>query len=152
MGLFGAAWVLGGINDVPTFVGIAVLLFVAGQLVHRLIEDQSGPAQWRWIDAAYIGVMGLSILAFRPYIEHYATAYSSVELWKGPRTPLQPYILIHGIFLFPIAVYAARRTAPHGPALVRRSDQVERRLVGDGRSSSSWLPCVATAALTFVGY
>jgi YYY domain-containing protein len=151
VGLFGAAWVLGGINDVPTFVGIAVLLFVAGQLAHRLIEDQSGPAQWRWIDAAYIGVMGLSILAFRPYIEHYATAYSSVELWKGARTPLQPYILIHGIFLFPVAVYAL--------AELRRMGL--RWLVAATRSSGAWFEMalviiltagVATAALTFIGY
>jgi YYY domain-containing protein len=151
VGLFGATWVLGGINDIPTFVGIAVLLFVAGQLVHRLIEDQSGPVQWRWIDAAYIGVMGLSILAFRPYIEHYATAYSSVELWKGPRTTLQPYILIHGIFLFPVAVYAL--------AELRRMGL--RWFVAAIRSSGAWFEValviiltamVAGAALMFLGY
>jgi YYY domain-containing protein len=102
LGLFGAAWVLGGINDIPTFLGLAASVFVAGQLLHQVMD---GASEWRWIDLAVIGVMGLSILYFRPYIASYATAYSSVELWNGPRSPLQAYLLIHGIFLFPIFIY-----------------------------------------------
>lgn len=102
LGLFGAAWVLGGINDVPTFLGLAALVFVAGQLLHQIVD---GASEWRWINLAVIGIMGLSIFYFRPYIASYATAYSSVELWTGPRSPLQAYLLIHGIFLFPILTY-----------------------------------------------
>jgi uncharacterized membrane protein len=105
LGLFGAAWVLSGINDIPTFIGLAVLVFIVSQLIHRLIEDQSDPTQWRWIDVAVIAVMGLSILYFYPYIKTYATAYSSVELWKGPRSPLRAYLLIHGVFLFPLVSF-----------------------------------------------
>ena len=99
--LFGAAWALGGINDVPTFIGLAVVLFVFSQVARRLSDGNSG----HWIDLAYIAVMGLSIVYFLPYIQSYATAYSSIELWKGARTPLQAYLLIHGILLFPIASY-----------------------------------------------
>jgi YYY domain-containing protein len=107
VGLFGAAWALGGINDLLTFLAIAVALIVVGQLVHRLIEAQPGSAHTMWgaIDLAYIALMGLSILYLMPYIEHYATAYSSVTLWNGPRTPIKDYVLIHGIFLFPIATF-----------------------------------------------
>jgi uncharacterized membrane protein len=105
LALFGAAWVMGGIDDVPTFAFVAILLFTIGQLVHRLLEEHTGPNAWRWIDAAYIVLMGLSILYYHPYTAHYATAYSNAELWKGPRTPVNIYLLIHGIFLFPIATY-----------------------------------------------
>ncbi|MBN1888730.1 MAG: glycosyltransferase family 39 protein [Thermoflexales bacterium] len=105
LALFGAAWVMGGIDDVPTFGFVAILLFTTGQLMHRLLEDHTGPNAWRWIDAAYIAVMGVSILYYHPYTTHYATAYSNAELWKGTRTPPNLYLLIHGIFLFPIATY-----------------------------------------------
>ena len=106
VGLFGAALVLGGLDDVMTFVGLAVLVFMVSQLVHGLLEDQSGPTQWRWIDLAAIGVIGLSVLYFYPYIKTFASAYLSAELWKGERTPLQAYIQIHGIFLFAVASFA----------------------------------------------
>jgi YYY domain-containing protein len=102
LGLFGAAWVLGGINDIPTFIGLAAIVLIVSRLLHQVID---GASEWRWVDLAAIGVMGLSVLYFRPYIATYATAYSSVELWNGPRTPVQAYLLVHGIFLFPILVY-----------------------------------------------
>jgi YYY domain-containing protein len=103
--LFVAAWMLGGINNLATFCVIAVLLFVPGQLLHRLIPTPSSSTSRGGIDAAYIAIVGLSILYFQPYIQHYATAYFSIEPWPGPRSPLNAFILIHGIFLFPLATY-----------------------------------------------
>ena len=153
LGLFGAAWVLGGINDLPTFLAIAVALIVVGQLAHRLIEAQpeSTLTMWGAIDLAYIALMGLSILYFLPYIEHYATAYSSVTLWNGPRTPIKDYVLIHGIFLFPIATF-----------LIIQAQRMGRRWFAAALQVSSvrwkWVGAVIVAALAawlalaFMGY
>ncbi|MEZ4517704.1 MAG: DUF2298 domain-containing protein [Chloroflexota bacterium] len=55
-----------------------------------------------------IGVAGLSMLAFWPYIDNYGTAYSSVSLWEGSRTPLWTYLLIYGLFLLVIITHLAR--------------------------------------------
>jgi len=104
-GLFGAAFLLDGLNNVMTFLGLAVLVFMVSQLMHGLLEEQSDQTQWRWIDLAALSVMGLSILYFQPFIQTFASAYLSPELWKGPKSPLQAFILIHGIFLFVVASY-----------------------------------------------
>jgi uncharacterized membrane protein len=152
LGLFGAAWVLGSINDLPTFMAMAVLVFVVSQLAHRLLGPETLAAvTWRWIDIAYIAVMGLSILYFRPYTEHYATAYSSVELWKGPLTPLTPYLLIHGIFLFAIASYLIAQLHRMG----KRWFGVAARMSGMGWAwvlVGAMTAATATAMLAILGY
>lgn len=45
-----------------------------------------------------LAFVGLGLLLFYPYITHYATAYTSLEIWKGDRTPLGIYFLLHGRF------------------------------------------------------
>ena len=60
----------------------------------------------------------LSTLFFLPYINRYATAYSSVELWQGSKTPIWAYIVIHGLFLFPILTWLLLRLV-RPPAKVR---------------------------------
>jgi YYY domain-containing protein len=47
-------------------------------------------------------LIGLSFVLFWPYIQHYATGYNSIELWRGQYTPVTVYLLIHGILLFPV--------------------------------------------------
>ncbi len=53
---------------------------------------------------------------FRPFTANFAAAYSAFSLWKGSRTPLGIYLIMHGQFLYPLAVLAAVR----GRALLRR--------------------------------
>ncbi len=43
---------------------------------------------------------GLSVLFYYPFLASYGTAYSSAELWKGGRTTLGGFLVVHGIFLF----------------------------------------------------
>ena len=47
-------------------------------------------------------LVGLTILFYLPYIQHYAAGYSSVERWGGLHTPVGIYLLIYGILLFPL--------------------------------------------------
>ena len=45
---------------------------------------------------------GLTMLFYLPYTQHYAAGYTSVGMWHGSRTPLEIYLWIHGILLFPL--------------------------------------------------
>ena len=47
-------------------------------------------------------LIGLTVLLYRPYIQHYAAGYTSVEKWQGSHTPFGIYLWIHGILLFPL--------------------------------------------------
>jgi len=42
------------------------------------------------------------VVLYLPYIQHYAAGYTSVERWHGSHTPLDIYLWIHGIMLFPL--------------------------------------------------
>jgi uncharacterized membrane protein len=44
-------------------------------------------------------------VAFAPFARNYATAYSSIEEWKGSLTPWWAYLNIHLLFLFPIVTF-----------------------------------------------
>ncbi|MDY7079948.1 MAG: DUF2298 domain-containing protein, partial [Chloroflexota bacterium] len=47
-------------------------------------------------------LIGLAMLLYLPYIQHYAAGYTSVERWHGTRTPFDIYLWIHGALLFPL--------------------------------------------------
>jgi len=54
------------------------------------------------IDVGLLSVLliGLASLLFRPYTAWRGEGYGAIELWKGDRTPLDAYFIIHGLFLF----------------------------------------------------
>jgi YYY domain-containing protein len=43
---------------------------------------------------------GLTVMLYKPYSDWYGQAYGSVDLWKGPRTPIWSYLTHWGLFLF----------------------------------------------------
>jgi YYY domain-containing protein len=66
-----------------------------------------------WHALAFIG---LTIVLYLPYLRHYVAGYNSFELWKGGTTPVNLYLWIYGILLFPILtrlVIEARAAAGH---------------------------------------
>lgn len=48
------------------------------------------------------GLVGLTIVLFLPYIRNYVPAYTQFQVWQGPRTSLDIYLLLIGQFLFPL--------------------------------------------------
>jgi YYY domain-containing protein len=88
--------------DFPTYTGVALIALAIGVY-----------AEWRQVNqrsltslalrAGY--VLALSLLLYRPYHANFGLAYSSVEPWKGQRTPIGDYLLIHGPALFILATY-----------------------------------------------
>jgi uncharacterized membrane protein/4-amino-4-deoxy-L-arabinose transferase-like glycosyltransferase len=58
---------------------------------------------------------------FLPFFQHFSAPGASFILWQGPRTPLAAQVLIHGLFLLPLA------------AIGLESLLVRRRFGADGR-------------------
>jgi YYY domain-containing protein len=65
------------------------------------IERVNGWLFVRWIILRIVLFAGLSYVLFLPYIRHYS-GYSSLERWDGLRTPLDIFLWIHLILLFPV--------------------------------------------------
>jgi YYY domain-containing protein len=106
-------------------------------------------------------VFVLSNLMFQPFLSRFSTAYMSIERWKGERTPLELYWVIHGLFLFLLVSWLATelfgRDATGGAArslrvLLGQWDRLPRflglynRLVMQGRDLD--LPIAAAAGLS----
>lgn len=65
-------------------------------------------------------LLGVSLLAFRPYHATNVQPYTDFSAWTGTRTSLANYLEIHGIFLFAVLPWFAFR-------LIRRLRDPERR-------------------------
>ncbi len=85
--------------DYPTYVMLALAALVLSTFaVHRSsFAIHLKALAWR---AALL--VGLSVVLYLPYLQHYAAGYTALERWRGSRTPLGSYLWIHGILLFPV--------------------------------------------------
>lgn len=52
--------------------------------------------------ALFLPTLVLGRLAFRPFFQHVVSGYGAFELWRGERTTLSAYCIVHGFFLFVI--------------------------------------------------
>jgi YYY domain-containing protein len=106
----GSLWATNSWNY-PIALGIALLgLALAGW---RMLERSTGLKDWRgWIWVAVLGgiLVGLSVWLFLPYYQWYGAGYNAIDRWKGSRTPLDAYFLIHGLFLFILITYLVWQT------------------------------------------
>jgi len=85
--------------DYPTYL----LVIGAGMAIGEYQSRKKVDWDWVWEVAWRFGLTALaSILLYRPFHAYYGAGYRAFELWKGPRTPLQHYLIIHGLFLFSI--------------------------------------------------
>jgi YYY domain-containing protein len=85
--------------DYPTYLLVVCVALALRQYEHRGRIDLEG----LWAVAWRAGVvLLLSHLFFWPFHARFATAYVSFERWKGPRTGLGAYLVIHGLFLWAI--------------------------------------------------
>ncbi|MCS6963105.1 MAG: DUF2298 domain-containing protein [Thermoflexus sp.] len=93
--------------DYPTHVLLGLAALTLNAWRRRDLQTWRGIEGWAARGLAFVG---LGLLFFYPYIAHYATAYTSFELWKGDRTPLGTYFLLHGLFLTPILLLLLRES------------------------------------------
>jgi YYY domain-containing protein len=54
---------------------------------------------------ALAGFVVLTRAFYVPYLEHYGSAYNSVEPWTNERTPLNIYLSLYGLLLLPVGAY-----------------------------------------------
>jgi YYY domain-containing protein len=82
-------------------------------------------AAWRWFNAGgrwrdwrswvwmivLLGLLaGLSVLLFQPYWKWNGATGTSFTVWKGVKTPIESYLVIHGLFVFILLTYLAAQT------------------------------------------
>jgi YYY domain-containing protein len=133
-----AGLVLGGLRainyaDNLTYLVVIVCALAIGEYARRRAVDWSGIVSFAWKSAA---IYLLSTLLWQPFVSNFATAYLSVGLWEGKRTALTEYLVVHGIFLFPIVTFLVAQSfgrTPGAPlryirAMMRRSNRLERFL------------------------
>ncbi|MEA3407038.1 MAG: DUF2298 domain-containing protein [Chloroflexota bacterium] len=88
--------------DFPTYAGVSVVALAIGSYAEADRINKKVVAHFALRVAC---VLALSMLFFLPYHANYGLAYSSVDLWKGERTSIGSYLIIHGTFLFILASY-----------------------------------------------
>ncbi|WP_322802663.1 DUF2298 domain-containing protein [Thermoflexus sp.] len=93
--------------DYPTHILLGLVALTLNAWERRDFRSWTGIEGWMVRCLAFVG---WGILFFYPYLAHYATAYTSFELWKGDRTPLGTYLLLHGLFLLPISLLLLRES------------------------------------------
>lgn len=93
--------------DYPTHLLLGLVALTLNAWRRKDLQSWRGTEGWI---ARGIAFAGLGVLFFYPYLAHYATAYTSFEMWKGDRTPLDTYLLLHGLFLMPILVLLLRES------------------------------------------
>lgn len=90
--------------DYPTMLALVLAALVLG---HPGLSALSRPTEFLSALVAsipyLIGFVLLSRAFFTPYYENFGSAYNSVDLWQGDRTPIVAYLKIYLIFAIPIA-------------------------------------------------
>ena len=110
-------WLVGGLAlgatrvtntwDFPTCLalcGMAIILQSWWQ-ERRGLRARIASSSWK-----VMLLTGLAFLLYQPFDRWFASPVSTVELWRGAKTPLAPYVYCHGLFLFVLVTFLARET------------------------------------------
>ncbi|WKZ46522.1 MAG: DUF2298 domain-containing protein [Anaerolineales bacterium] len=119
-------------NQISTGVGIVVGALIIGALYPTNLSDMYtflpvglaalGYSLWRNSNSSSLerrllivagALSALTILSFvmyQPYRAWYAQAYSALDPWKGPFTPISSYLTMWGVFLFIIVSWMVWET------------------------------------------
>lgn len=112
-----ALWFVGGLIvgalqpthtwDFPGLVGLGVASVIASVWLER---REFSRITVRDIAVGSALFVGLAVVMYYPFRQTFATEFSSVEFWKGMRTPIADYLTVHGLFLFLIVTLLLRET------------------------------------------
>jgi YYY domain-containing protein len=100
--------------DVPPqlLVGLGALTIAEFSRRGRVSWRLVGTVAWQF---CLLFLLSWSVL-YRPFWASYGSFYDSILVWKGTRTPLWSYLVVHGLFLFCIVSYLVARAAGRGSA------------------------------------
>jgi YYY domain-containing protein len=93
--------------DFPTYALLFVAAIAIGEYARRQRIDVAGLVALAWRAG---GIIVLATVLFQPFISQFATAYLAVEPWKGARTSLGEYFVVHGLFLFVVTTFLVTQT------------------------------------------
>ncbi|HEU0166619.1 MAG TPA: DUF2298 domain-containing protein, partial [Chloroflexota bacterium] len=88
--------------DYPTYLLLAGCALVLADFFRRkriTVEGLFGAG------CKLVAVFAVATITFEPYTKYYATLYSSISRWTGPRTTLPQYLQMQAIFLFLITCF-----------------------------------------------
>ncbi len=83
--------------DYPTYLLLTLVALALREYDQRRRLDLQSLWAIAWRGAV---IFLLSTLTMQPFLSHFGTAYTSIERWKGIRTALAHYLVIHGLFLY----------------------------------------------------
>lgn len=83
--------------DFPIFIGLGTLslIWMISKDKTLLLENQI-----RKILIYTTIFIGLSIILYLPFSQWFKTAYNSIEIWDGAKTPLRDYFIVFGMSIF----------------------------------------------------
>ncbi|MBI5305398.1 MAG: glycosyltransferase family 39 protein [Chloroflexi bacterium] len=88
--------------DFPTYALLFAAAIAIGEYARRQRIDLAGIIATGWRIG---GIVVLATALFQPFVSQFATAYLAVEPWKGARTTLGEYLVVHGLFLFVVTTF-----------------------------------------------
>ncbi len=94
--------------DFYPFLGLANLVLIWSVWKTKTGDTKSTLTKIAGFVAAF---SGLCLLVFLPFSHWFKTAYASVELWKGTKTPLVDYLVVYGLSLFIIVTLLIKESA-----------------------------------------
>ena len=96
------------LSDMYTFlpVGLAALAYA----LWRNSDSLSLTQRVTRVAGALFALTVLSFVMYQPYRAWYAQAYSALDPWKGPFTPVSSYLTMWGVFLFIIVAWMVWET------------------------------------------
>jgi YYY domain-containing protein len=101
--VIGSLWTM-NTWDLPTYALLAAAALAYREYARRQRVDAAGIWAVAWRTALMLA--GAWVL-FLPFHQAYTNSFLGAELWRGTRTPLWAYLIIHGFFLFIIVSYLA---------------------------------------------
>jgi YYY domain-containing protein len=120
LGLLLGALVIGSLKPANTWdfytylvFGLVGLFYVLARFVDLRYLSPALPGWLKRLALAVAGVAvlaGISLLLYQPFSRWFGQAYSSINLWKGMRTPLVTYLVQWSILLFFIVSWMAWET------------------------------------------
>ena len=96
------------LSDIYTFLPLA--LVAVGYAIWRYAEESSIARRVALVISAVIALVVLSFVLYEPYRAWYSQAYSAVDPWKGPFTPIWSYLTHWTVFIFIIASWLVWET------------------------------------------
>ncbi len=96
------------LSDTYTYLLIGIM--AVAYSVWRYVEAGSLMKRLAWTGGAVVALFALSRLLYLPYRLAYYQAYSALDPWKGPFTPISSYLTMWGLLLFLIVAWMAWET------------------------------------------